>query len=177
MRKSLWILILSVVVIGAGSASAKTPDGKPPSQETVCDNEKGAAYGLCNSYCEAKDCTDPNQRASNQGCESVRRNFEKKTGRPMPCLITCPCAGLLDLFAKITAGAVGVQRCTADDNLLVILTTTGDQAIIDSTGTTANCNVNGEGPFVTLTPAELLVCRVKLRQAVEATGVVCHRSE
>lgn len=177
MRKSLWILVVVAVFVGTGSASAKTPDGKPPSQETVCDNEQGAAYGLCNAYCEAMDCTDPNQHASDQGCESVKRNFEKKTGRPLPCLVTCPCAGLLDLFAKITAGAVGVQRCTADDNLLVIRTTGGDLAIIDSTGTTANCNVNGAAPFVTLTRAELLACRVKLRQAVESRGVVCIRSE
>jgi hypothetical protein len=177
VRKSLWILVVGILVIGNSSAYAKTPDGKPPSQETVCDNETGAAYGLCNAYCEAMDCTDPNQHASDKGCEAVKRNFEKKTGRPLPCLITCPCAGLLDLFAQITAGTVGVQRCIADDNLLVVVTDTGDQAIIDSTGTSANCNVNGEAPFVSLTPAELLACRVKLRQAVEATGVICRRSE
>jgi hypothetical protein len=177
MRKSLWSVAFAFLLFGAVGVFAKTPDGKPPSQETVCDNEKGGAYGLCNAYCEAMDCDDPNQHASDKGCESVRRNFEKKTGRPMPCEATCPCAGLLQLFADINSGAVEVARCIADDNLLVVSTVDGEQAIIDSTVSPANCNVNGEGPFIELTPTELLVCRVSLRKAVEAQGVICRRSE
>lgn len=176
MRKSLWILAFCIVFIGTGSASAKTPDGQTPAQETVCDNETGAAYGLCNAYCEAMDCTDPNQRASDKGCESVKANFEKKTGRPLPCAMTCPCPGLLQLFADIVSGAVTVRRCIADDNLLFIRTDAGDTAIIDD-GPPANCNVNGGPPFVELTVTERLVCRVRLRQAVEARGVECTRSE
>jgi hypothetical protein len=176
MRKSLWLAAFALVLFGAFGAFAKTPDGQPPSQETVCDNESGAAYGLCNAYCEAMDCDDAGKHASDAGCAAVRRNFERKTGRPMPCQATCPCAGLLQLFADINSGAVQVQRCIADDNLLVVTTIDGAQAIIDSTGA-ANCNVNGEPPFVELTPTELLVCRVSLRKAVEAQGVICRRSE
>lgn len=175
MRKSLWILVLSVLVIGTSSVSAKTPDGKTPSEETVCDNETGAAYGLCNAYCEAMDCTDPNQRASNKGCESVKKNFEKKTGRPLPCLMTCPCPGLLQLFADIVSGAVTVTRCTFSDRLFVIQTADGESAVIDSRP--PNCNANGEPPFVELTESERLVCRVTLRKAVEARGVACTVSE
>lgn len=176
MRKSLWILAFSIVLIGTSSASAKTPDGKTPSEETVCDNETGAAYGLCNAYCEAMDCTDPNQRASDQGCESVKRNFEKKTGRPLPCAVTCPCPGLLQLFADIITGTATVTRCIADDNLLFVRTDTGDTALIED-GPPATCSVNGEGVFVELTSTERLVCRVRLREAVEAQGVECTRSE
>jgi hypothetical protein len=177
MRKSLWILVLSVLVIGTGNVSAKTPDGQTPSRETVCDNETGAAYGLCNAYCEAMDCTDPNQRASNQGCESVKANFEKKTGRPLPCAMTCPCPGLLQLFNDIVSGAVIVTRCIADDDLLFLRTINGDAAFIED-GPPANCNVNNDpGQTVELTETERLVCRVRLRQAVEAMGVQCTRSE
>lgn len=175
MKKSLWILAFTFLVFGAGSAFAKTPDGKPPSQETVCDRESGAAYGLCTAYCEAMDCDDPNKRASDAGCAAVRRNFEKKTGRPIPCAMTCPCAGLLQLFADINSGAVRVRRCIADDNLLTVITVDGDRAVIDSLS--PSCSVNGDPPFVELTPAEVLVCRVSLRKAVEAQGIMCFRSE
>jgi hypothetical protein len=176
MRKSLWIFVLSFLVIGVSSASAKTPDGKTPSEETVCDNETGAAYGLCNAYCEAMDCTDPNQHASDKGCESVKRNFEKKTGRPLPCLMTCPCPGLLQLFNDILSGAVTVRRCTVSNDFLFVRTDEGETAIIDG-GPPATCSANGEPPFVELTGAETLVCRVQLRKAVEAMGVSCFQPE
>lgn len=175
MKKSLWIFAFAFLVFGSQSVSAKTPDGKPPSEETVCDNESGAAYGLCNAYCEAMDCDDPAKRASDAGCAAVRRNFEKKTGRPIPCELTCPCAGLLQLFADINSGAVQVRRCIADDNLLTVTTVDGDTAVIDSIS--PSCSVNGEPPFVELTPSELLACRVSLRKAVEAQGITCRRSE
>lgn len=176
MRKSLWIFAVCVIFTSAGSVSAKTPDGQTPSRETVCDNEEGAAYGLCTAYCEAMDCGDPNQRASNKGCDSVRRNFEKKTGRPLPCAVSCACSDQLTVFAQIVAGTVGVQRCIADDNLLLVVTDQGDTAVIDD-GPPINCNVNGEEPIIILTETERQVCRVKIREAVEATGVICRRSE
>jgi hypothetical protein len=175
MRKSLWILVLCFIVIGTGSVSAKTPDGKTPAEETVCDNESGAAYGLCNAYCEAMDCTDPNQHASDKGCESVKKNFEKKTGRPLPCLMTCPCPGLLQLFADIVSGAVTVTRCTFSDRLFTVVTADDERAVIDSRG--GNCNANGEPPFVQLSATDQLVCRVTLRKAVEARGVMCTVAE
>ena len=177
MRKSLWILVLSIVVIGTSSASASTPDGQTPSRETVCDMETGAAYGLCNAYCEAMDCTDPNQRASDQGCESVRENFEKKTGRPLPCTLTCPCPEVLQLFADIVSGAVVVTRCIADENTLFLRTEDGDEGNVED-GPPANCNVHND-PLQTLflTEEEALVCRVQLRQLVESMGVECTRPE
>lgn len=176
MRKSLWVFAVCVVFICAGSVSAKTPDGQTPSQETVCDNEEGAAYGLCTAYCEAMDCGDPNQQASDQACASVRRNFERHTGRTIPCALTCACSDQLAVFAQIVAGTVGVTRCIADDNLLQVITDQGDVAIIDD-GPPINCNVNGQDPVIELTPQERLVCRVRIREAVEATGVICRRSE
>jgi hypothetical protein len=176
MRKSLWIFAVCAVFICAGSVSADTPDGQTPAEETVCDNEQGAAYGLCTAYCEAMDCDSPSQRASDKGCEAVRRNFERKTGRPIPCAVACPCPGLLAVFAQIIDGTVGVRRCIADDNLLLVITDQGDTAIIDD-GPPVNCNVNGEPPFIELSPAERTVCRVTIRAAIEATGVICRRSE
>lgn len=172
MYKLARVFVFSALLIGVADLSAKTPDGKTPSEETVCDNERGAAFGLCNAYCEAMDCTDPKQRASNKACSAVKRNFEKKTGRPMPCEISCPCPRLLQLFADIISGAVTVQQCTSYADLLYVATTAGDYAIVGD-GPPPSCNVNGEPPFVELSETERLVCRIALRRAVKVQGVVC----
>jgi hypothetical protein len=176
VKTSVWIIVFCILAFGAGSASAKTPDGKPPSRETVCDNEKGAAFGLCNAYCEAMDCDDPRVRASNKACQAVKRNFEKKTGRPLPCEVSCPCPGLLQLFADIDSGAATVTDCITDDLLLYVVTDTTDYALIFD-GPPGNCSVNAEAPFVELTGTELLACRVALRRAAEAQGVACRPVE
>jgi len=171
MRKSAWAFVVGFVIIAAAGASAKTPDGVTPSRETVCDLEQGAAYGLCTAYCEAMDCTDPNQHASDQGCESVRKNYEKKTGRMLPCLVQCPCFAQLQLFQQIVNGQTVVERCVVSDDMLFVIVPGGDFALVDSMN--ANCNVNGEPPLVPLDPTEAQVCRVRLRQIVESTGVIC----
>lgn len=174
MRKSLWIAVFSVLVI-SGSAFGKTPDGKPPSQETVCDMESGAAFGLCNAYCEAMDCDSPNHRASDQGCEQVKANFEKKTGRPLPCESACPCFSAHMLFADIASQAVKVDRCLFNDNMLFVVTEDEDFALVNNTP--SFCSVNGEGTVVELTPSQLMACRIALRRAAEAQGVVCQPFE
>jgi hypothetical protein len=90
--------------------------------------------------------------------------------------VSCACSDQLVVFAQIVAGTVGVRRCIADDNLLLVITDQGDTAFIDD-GPPVNCNVNGEPPFIELSETERQVCRVKIREAVEATGVICRRSE
>ena len=172
MRKPICTLSLVLLVAFAGAASAKTPDGKPPSVETVCDNETGAAFGLCNAYCEAMDCDSPNHRASDRGCEQVKENFERKTGRPLPCEVTCPCPELLTLFADIVSGAAGVRLCIIDETLLSVITNSGAFALV-SAGPPPFCSVNAGPPFVEITDTEELVCRVLLRKASEAQGVPC----
>lgn len=52
-------LILSAIGMSlyiAPLVIAQTPDGTTPAEETICDGLEGAAFGLCNAYCEAKDC-------------------------------------------------------------------------------------------------------------------------
>ena len=56
------IVVAATAIVGlAGIRSPNaawgrgTPDGMPPSQETVCDGLSGAAFGLCNAFCEAQD--------------------------------------------------------------------------------------------------------------------------
>ncbi len=92
VRKIIILLFVSILVF-AVTANAKTPDGMTPAEETVCDGEIGAAYGLCNAYCEAMDCDKYQPNANNnkgckekgKGCQRVRENFIRITGRDLPC--------------------------------------------------------------------------------------------
>ena len=45
--KTHLTLAFALLLGCAGAALGQTPDGEPPSSETVCDAETGAAYGLC----------------------------------------------------------------------------------------------------------------------------------
>lgn len=75
-------LIVGLGVFTVLAFGAPTPDGQTPAEESVCDGLSGAAFGLCNAYCEAQDC-DVHERPS---CEQLRRNFEKHTGQTLfPC--------------------------------------------------------------------------------------------
>jgi len=77
---------LFLLAVTLQTSSAKTPDGMPPSEEQVCSGLQGAAFGLCNAYCEAQDC-DVHPRPS---CAVLRRNFERVTGCPVfPCDAFC----------------------------------------------------------------------------------------
>jgi len=176
MRRSVWIFVALMLFVGGVSASAKTPDGKTPAEETVCDNERGAAFGLCNAYCEAKDCGDPRQRSSDRSCERIKQHFQEMTGRPMPCDVTCPCTNLVELFGQITSGAVQINQCIDFGFLLFVETVTGDFVTVDN-GPPAACGANNEPPSITLTDTERLVCRVSLRKAVESQGLTCRPPE
>ncbi len=90
MRQSLLAFIVFSLVISIGfSAYSQTPDEMTPAEETVCDGFEGAAYGLCNAYCEAMDCDSKEPQASDTACEKVFANFMKKTDEEPPCLGCC----------------------------------------------------------------------------------------
>lgn len=89
------------------TALAKTPDGKTPSEETVCDVLRDATpglYGLCVAYCEAHDAElispEGKMEELNRPNQKILRNYnrkKKKSDPPMPCLLEeqeeegCPC--------------------------------------------------------------------------------------
>ena len=63
--KAHLTLVFALLLICSGAAMAQgTPDWMTPHQETVCDSETGAAFGLCNAYCEAMDCESASPQAS-----------------------------------------------------------------------------------------------------------------
>ena len=85
ISKILWAGLVAAVLVAP--VNAKTPDGATPSVETICDVFRGGkrgAFGLCNAFCEAMDCGDPNQHAANPACTRVNDNFEKKFGVRLP---------------------------------------------------------------------------------------------
>src|SRR5262245_35311384 len=86
MRAIIAAVALFLLAVTIHTSSAKTPDGMPPSEEEVCSDLQGHAFGLCNAYCEAQDC-DVHPRPS---CEVLRRNFARLTGSMVfPCDAFC----------------------------------------------------------------------------------------
>lgn len=66
-------LLGAVMFFAAGNnVLALTPDGEPPSVETVCDELSGAAFGLCNAYCEAMDCENAEVNANIEACNTIK---------------------------------------------------------------------------------------------------------
>jgi hypothetical protein len=174
-RKQLPVVVLLVPFLAAslaGRAAAKTPDGQTPAQETVCDQETGAAFGLCNAYCEAMDCDSPDHRASANACANVKRNFVKKTGRPLPCDVQCPCGDHLPVFEAIASGTATIELCFIDTEFIVVAATDATFTAV-WTGPPATCDANLQPPAVELTTTEQLVCRVALQTAAAAQGVPC----
>jgi len=175
VKKNLAILLLGILAAWS-PATASTPDGQTPSQETVCDQEQGAAYGLCTAYCEAMDCDSASPHASETGCSRVRNNFARITGRPLPCDVACPCGLTLPLFDQL-GETVPVETCLIDEQILSVGVADETFAIVNSVAQPAYCSINDQPPFVELTPGEVIACRDFLRRAAAASGVVCQHPE
>jgi hypothetical protein len=90
------LLLFGLSVLATASAYAQgTPDGETPAEETVCDDAglTGAAYGLCNAYCEAMDCDSANPNANSNACMKVLSDFTKHSEELIPCgRAVCPCS-------------------------------------------------------------------------------------
>jgi hypothetical protein len=68
-----------------GTAAAATSTATPPAAPGTdfCDDLEGAAFGLCNAFCNAQSCHLNPDRPS---CDVLRDNFEKQTGHSiLPC--------------------------------------------------------------------------------------------
>ena len=107
---SVLIVALLFTLLPAGSL-AKTPDGAPPAVESPCSGLTGAAYGLCNAYCEAQDC-DVHARPS---CAQLLANFSRVTGMSsFPCDVACG-NGIVDAEEECDPGApISACACQAD---------------------------------------------------------------
>jgi hypothetical protein len=72
----------SVTVALVATAFALAPRQVTATQPSVCSDLSGAAFGLCNAYCNAQGCSlDPSQ-----SCLQLRKDFQKNTGSSVfPC--------------------------------------------------------------------------------------------
>jgi hypothetical protein len=184
MMKALT-LTFALLLICTGAALAQTPDGETPAQETVCDSENGAAFGLCNAYCEAMDCDSDDPQASETACTKVRSKFMNIAGHDLPCEAppaTCPC---LSLYGPIVTIA---DTCRLNDpsrgTVLEIDTGLGDLRL-----GFANVNGNpqpvcgfidensGENFTLSITAAEAQVCNQVLLDAAASLNLTCQGPE
>ena len=90
MNRLVMCLMVLAIICLYSPAVAQTPDGETPAQEDACAGESGAAYGLCNAYCEAMDCDSANPQASDQACDKVLDRFLNITGVELPLCELCP---------------------------------------------------------------------------------------
>jgi hypothetical protein len=84
-----------LVILLIGGVAINHAWSQPQTDGNVCDSLTGAAYGLCNSYCNAMKCGTEDQHASDRACERVLRNFRKHSSSSLlpscdPCYnVTC----------------------------------------------------------------------------------------
>ena len=87
-------------------SSTVSADSPTPSQDMVCDILHGGTpglFGLCNAFCEAKNCDEEDQLNLPRSCDRLLNNYNNRmeSGDPeMPCLVQepppppefeCPC--------------------------------------------------------------------------------------
>ena len=109
MKQVVRLFLLSVTL--SGVAYAQTFDGTTPAEEVDCDQYSGASYGLCVAYCEAQDC-DVN--TTQPSCDSLRKNFQKKTGSStFPCDPRCGDGAVNQGFEECDDGnAIDCDGCS-----------------------------------------------------------------
>ena len=90
MLRSLKFTVIAAAfgILVSGPVLAQTPDGETPAEEWVCDGLfDDLSFGICNAYCEAMDCDNPNRaKANDKACLAHARKWEKIAGPiPLPC--------------------------------------------------------------------------------------------
>ena len=176
MKKIFAVAAFGCLLISAGLAQAETPDGQTPAEETVCDSQIGAAYGLCTAYCEAMDCDSAAPHASPTACSRVQANYERITGLPLPCEATCPCVEVLPLFQAFVNGTAQAAICQEEPSYTNLVTAANEFVQVDTSVAPPTCSENFGTP-VQITAAEALVCRQLLRAAAAARGLACATPE
>lgn len=183
--KACLTYAFALLLVCSGAALAQTPDGTPPSQETVCDSQIGAAYGLCTAFCEAMDCDSDDPQASQNACDKVGAKFLTITGQAPPCVLpACPCVGGLPGFIEALNSPSGLTVCKANtptsagDFYAILTTGDGRQpgAQITSGGSATACGFFDTGEYLhQMTASEAEACRALVLDKAAAAGLTCTR--
>ncbi len=170
------LLSLCMLLAFANASPAQTPDGSTPAEETVCDGETGAAYGLCNAFCEAMDCETDDPQASAIACGKVKGKYQQITGHEPPCLaqpLSCPCIELMPDFLE--AANAPVSACidaSSTEGSSFVLLSAGVPVAVAVPGLGGSCGLLA-GTQIEITEAEGLACIDFLRAKAAAAGVTC----
>jgi len=173
MMKARLTLFLALLLLCTGAVLAQTPDGQTPAEETVCDNESGAAFGLCNAYCEAMDCDSANPQASATACAKVKAKFTNITGRTsLPCEgPVCPCNVTGTIFGDYVAGNITITECRTGSigpgQTGIELNRTARAFV--GFGGSWNC----DPPLTAILEEQYQLCFQLLQQAAANQGVTC----
>jgi hypothetical protein len=174
MRTLIKVFLpLCLLLTFAGAALAKTPDGQPPSQETVCDAETGAAYGLCNAYCEAMDCDSDAPAASATACGKVRSKFQNITGHDLPCeKVVCPCTSIPGFNALLANANVCVFVGQGVGSQQELFDAAFNHSFVDSVRCAFTPN-GGAEISIPITPEEVAACYQVVVDAEASLGLTC----
>jgi len=162
MSKLVMYSVVLSFVVTYYAALAQTPDEETPAEEVVCDGEVGAAFGLCNAFCEAMDCDSDSPRASEQACDRVAATFTKLTGRDrLPCEQSmCPCE-----YSRVERSAANWSPA-GDTELFAIGTSCGSEPPLDR-----------EVTLIHRTTLSVPSARLRVIDTNSARGIICEVSD
>jgi hypothetical protein len=177
-------LAAGAMILFTGNLYATTPDGDTPSQESSCDSESGAAFGLCVAYCQAMDCDSVQKLALENACLTVRDRFVQLAGRDLPCeeeKLLCPCSGMPQWDAYLESGDWDECRTGPtggwDDMFRLINTTTSDRAFSGLLRADGRYRCLSYTPladgWIGITSEEEEACEAELQAAADAFGTIC----
>lgn len=168
MRRTL--ILFACAILCSSFAGAQ-------STESVCDGEQGAAYGLCNAFCDAMDCDTDDPQASETACNKVKSKYQQITGNEPPCLPQCVCyEELPDFFAVVNSTIVS---CTEDPSVHGVSLDTSDfrgvfaEDYPEGDGACGFFSQSGSGTL-SITGEEARQCEAFLRARAAAAGVTCN---
>lgn len=184
--KSVSVLFFVATLLGmllpSLASALGTPDGLPPPMEHICDAEKGAAFGLCNAYCQAMDCDSETPSASDTACQKVSDKFMQIVGRPVPCSESCPMYqnDNFPVFNGLVSTPSSISSCAyawnSDPRSLIVYGDGGSiySAVFYPVGGSAPRGGEINNPYVPeLDSNEYASCKGLLEDAVMMSVVTC----
>ena len=156
--------LFAVCCFVMSTVMASTTDGMTPADETICDNESGKSFGICNAYCEAMDCDNPDRKASNKACEKKFEQWLALNGEGVP--LPCEDASLAisksaSSDGEISADGILTVNAPATVNYTIEVTNTGSvgievTSIQDDKLNSLDCTPNFP---VIIEPTEVITCQ------------------
>lgn len=128
-----------------------------PGDADFCEDLHGAAFGLCNAFCNAQQC----QIEWKHSCDELRRNFERQTGQS-----TFPCEG----EQPTATGTRSTTRTPTQTPLIATATATATSGVGAATSTATRTPFAGATATLTAGTAAATVTATRTNSTATATG-------